>query len=320
MPRCAVPIVACGGLSLRIPKYILLLTIVAWTGVQAAEFRFNPPDSIAFHSRLESERWRVVDGLKGAVTIDIAEMALTLERSNVGYTLKRRVHALNSLRPTDKFDSLAQDALEAVSWILYLDSTGMAVSASGQKEFWSRVLSNYAPMPANSVLKKEDWSAIDDHDVGYWNSTMGRLLSLSLDMGTWFFHRDFGKWSAGQGLDLFTAFRLIDTTRVAGRLTLHVLIESCTDPVTLAETTGLEVATIIDRLQLSEGLVNALADEMAGGHYHVELEVDAETLLPLRERHHTRVFMRHEWLRLGVPNMESFHKSTTDYTYNIWPN
>ena len=217
-----------------------------------------------------------------------------------------------------KLDNPVLDAFAAVDVTLHLDSTGQAQSVTGFENILPYIAGHSDSATAASVAQMLNPSLLELRQLDEWNSRIGRLKALSLDFNQHAYDQGTYPLPDGSSLDLFSTFSVTDTSRIGDRLTLRVAIDSDSNPVKLAETTGLDSAAIVKQFDLADARVASFGQLPVRSFTHIELIVDAHTLMVRQEASMSTLSVNINDPQAGPQTMKIIDRRTIDYDYPAW--
>jgi hypothetical protein len=307
-----------GALISKLLTLIVVGLLAATAVAEPVHFAFNPPDSITFHSRMVSERYRVLNEQKSPIDSSFITTREVLRRTDDGYVITMDAEQFETSRAGQALSNPVLDAFEAVDVTLHLDPVGKALSVTGFENIMPYIASRTDSATAADVAQMLDPSVLALRQVDEWNSRIGRLTGLSMNSSQRGFDRGEYPLPDGGILDLFTSFRVVDTSRMKNRLTLRVTIESNSDPSKLAEVTGLDTTAVAEAFGLTPDAVTALGKLQVRSTTHIELVVDASTLLVRQEASMSTISLSVNDPQAGPQHLEIIDRRTIDYTYTGW--
>lgn len=300
---------------------IILLVVGLMAGSIAAEtahFTFNPPDSIAFASRLVGERYRLLNDDKSPVDSSYITTREVLRKTDSGYVITMDAERFETSRAGQALSNPVLDAFAAVDVTLHLDTAGKALTVTGFENVLPYIAQKTDSATAASVAQMLDPSLLALRQVDEWNSRMNRLTGLSMDFAERGFDRGEYPLPDGSMLGLFSCFRVTDTSRVGDRLTLRVAIDSDSDPAKLAELTGQDTASLAAQFGLKPDAIVALGQLQVRSTTHIDLVVDARTLLVRQEASTSTISLKVNDPQAGPQHLQVIDRRTIDYTYADW--
>ncbi|MFZ1682970.1 MAG: hypothetical protein WAU88_02460 [Candidatus Zixiibacteriota bacterium] len=263
------------GIRLITFVFSLMLAVTASGGDL---LKFNPPASVSLKVTSRTIRVESRNGLRLADTT-VSEAAGKITRTAGGWAVTTTVKSIRITPGTDSLKKTLSDLLIGTETSLYINSQGMALSASGYDQMLARLDSGVQTPMKSAIRQVFTPRALAEREQREWNVRVGEIVGRPLTIGHIETRRADNSAEAGPRVSLLSATIIEDTIRLDGVLCLQVGVYSDSDPARLADALHRSVPEVVALFHLSDSAVAGLKQREMEYSSHLHITMDAATLL-----------------------------------------